>query len=70
MSRFCFSKAQKEKSEDKRKRGFARFHPDTVDVYVGRLIDAQVHIYVDDLFEWLWMTLLFIESILCERRTF
>lgn len=51
MSRFCFSKAQKEKSEDKRKRGFARFHPDTVDVYVGRLIDAQVHIYVDDLFE-------------------
>lgn len=52
MSRCCFSKAQKEKSEDKRKRnGFARLNPDTVDVYVGRLIDAQVHIYVDDLFE-------------------
>lgn len=46
-------KAQKEKSEDKKKKpnGFACLHPDTVDVYVGRLIDTQVHIYVDDLFE-------------------
>lgn len=40
-------KAQKEKKTN----DFACLHPDTVDVYVGRLIDTQVHIYVDDLFE-------------------